>query len=372
MDQLGIWHKITIKIKEKYMKRIIKNIIHKILDKRSYRAFINDYQTNTFSLPKSLIKKINKLGFVADEYVIYDLEHNDPREYISEYEREKYRRKVAGSFKILLDNKIVFYNMMRGFAPLNVMYGYKKNSEYVSFGDYDIADILQEKGKMIFKKTSGGGGHGFILLEYKDKQYFKNREVCSMEDIHNLLESENDYLLEEFCYQSDFENKIFPDAVNTIRIVTLVKESGEVIIIHALQRMGSKLGVCVDNASEGGIFATINIKDGTLSTATCSHNSSLVTPEGKLMEFSKHPITGAQIEGVVIPNWTNIKDEIINIHKKIAFTGIPFIAWDIALTNNGFKVIEGNTSCGLELIQRHKGLRHEELGKLYRDFGIIK
>ena len=37
-------------------------------------------QANTFDLCRAEIKKANSLGFTAEEYIIYDLKHNDPAE----------------------------------------------------------------------------------------------------------------------------------------------------------------------------------------------------------------------------------------------------------------------------------------------------
>ena len=109
------------------------------------------------------------------------------------------------------------------------------------------------------------------------------------------------------------------------------------------------------------IFSSIDIKSGTLSSARSYRNNDNV---------KNHPDTNSQIEGVVIPKWNEIKGKIIDIANKFPY--INFIAWDVAVTDDGFSVIEGNASTGLPIFQMFKPLRDEKLGEFYKKMGIIK
>lgn len=331
-------------------------------------------QHSKLNASKDIERKAKSLGFTADEYIIYDLEHNDPKEYLSEFERALYRKKVAGSYKILLDNKIVFYNIMRNFAPVNKIYAYSQCNHiyWLECGFSSIKELVKNNKIIVYKKISGGCGDGFALLEYKDNNFYINRKEVTSETFDQLFDSNDDYLLEEYCKQSDFEDKLFPYAVNTLRIATLEKNYGEIVPIFAFQRMGVKANSCVDNASAGGLFSSINMETGILSSAVCNYDSDFMDKSGGVVRFDIHPVTGTRIEGQKIPDWETILSSVVNLHKQILFTKISFIAWDIALTNDGFKVIEGNATCSMDFLQRETGHRKKLLGELYRKKGIIK
>ena len=71
---------------------------------------------------------------------------------------------------------------------------------------------------------------------------------------------------------------------------------------------------------------------------------------------------------MVIPGWETIVKATESLHERLAFTDIGFIAWDIALTDDGYKVIEGNTSCTMKLMQTFEGARHTEVGNWMRKY----
>lgn len=357
---------------EKHIKNIVKKTVKKYLEKQRKKNFFFK-QKNTFGLSHSEIVKANKLGFTADEYVIYDLKHNNPSDYISEYERDVFRN-YARDYRILLDNKIVFYCIIRNFADTNTIYSYKVNSNYVAFEkgfDKDcILEQLCKKGKIVYKQLNLGGGIGFRLLTYQDGRYSINRKETTISDINSLLNTDN-YLLEEYCEQGQFENNFWPYSVNTIRIITLVKE-GNVIITNAIQRIGIDKEKCVDNASEGGLYAVIDVETGRLNAARSHTKENYLNYNGEIINYPVHPITQAPIKNIVVPGWQELKVSIISLHKKILFTNILFIAWDIALLDSGYKIIEANTSVGLDLVQSdNEGVRNKSIGCWMKDNGYI-
>ena len=84
-------------------------------------------------------------------------------------------------------------------------------------------------------------------------------------------------------------NKLCPDSVNTVRIVTLVTAQGAQMV-YALVRMGMG-GVCVDNVSSGGMYAPVNEHGQLYRPAFCDKT-------GKYYE--RHPVTGTEITGFQI------------------------------------------------------------------------
>lgn len=354
------------------VKLLAKNIIRKLLIARRKSIFLNN-QHNPHELSKAQLRRAKRLGFTPEEYAVYNLNVNDPSEYISEFERSVYRDMVKEQ-RVILDNKVVFYNIIRNFADVNTIWAYKKSGKYVMLEDgYEINSILarlRENGRIVYKKQTAGGGKGFKLLEYGQGQYYINRVTCDEKDIVDLLETD-DYLLEAYCVQSTFEDELCPYSVNTLRIITLSKEN-ECKAIYAIQRMGATQDSVVDNAYMGGLYARIDVLSGQMSSARSRGKGKLFDENGGIIEFDTHPVTGVMIKGRVIPDWDSIVKQVEVLHEKLRFTGLDLIAWDIALTEKGINVIEANTSCAMGLLQNYEGMRKKEVGQWMKERGCLK
>ncbi len=319
---------------------------------------------NPYGISEQEAKKAGKLGFTPEEYAVYQLDQNDPRDYLSEYERELLRD-GAKHYRILFDNKIVFYQFIRNLAPVNTIYGYRKSGQYVAFEegwDADaLFDRLMESGAVVCKRIGAGGGDGFQLLEYRDSLFWINRSVCDAAAIKKILKQDN-CLFEAYCCQSQFENDIWPYAVNTLRLITIMEPGKQANVILALHRFGMDQYKCVDNAHAGGLIARIDMERGVLSGAVCADKTRMTDNNGNLIVYDRHPVTGAAIAGIEIPNWQQIRSKIEQLHTSLAFTSVGFIAWDVALTEKGICIIEGNTSCSMTLMQAFEGMKKKEIG----------
>ncbi len=62
-----------------------------------------------------------------------------------------------------------------------------------------------------------------------------------------------------------------------------------------------------------------------------------------------HPVTGAQIKGITLPNWQKVIDLALAAHALVPDNGI--LGWDIAITPEGACVIECNENTGHEFYQ---------------------
>ncbi len=351
----------------------VRKIIFSLIERRKKLSFLAS-QKNSFGISVAEVSRSKRLGFTPDEYVIYELDKNNPEDYISEWERQCFRNKAI-DYRVLLDNKIVFYFLIKNFAPVNKIFAYKVSGTYIALDDdfiiENVSNAILKNQRLVYKKINSGGGDGFYLIEIRNEKVYINRNECSLNDVQQLIEEDN-YLIEEFCEQSEFENNLWPYSVNTIRIITVKNSSGEIIATNAFQRMGLQEGSCVDNACAGGIYCEIDIDSGIFKKA-CSHSpESLLDANGNKIYYSAHPVSGAQLEGIKVPNWDMLVDNIVELHRKLQFTKIPFIAWDIAMTKNKFKIIEANTSCSVDFLQTFNGARNAPVGNWMKDMGYIK
>ena len=162
--------------------------------------------------------------------------------------------------------------------------------------------------------------------------------------------------------QSKVLNSIYDKTTNTIRMITVRnKDNNKCELIAAVQRIGTKQTIPVDNGSRGGLVAKIDVETGVLSSAKSIQ---------KICDYDNHPDSNNPIKGVKIPNWNKVKNEIVSLMEKLPY--IYFVAWDVLLTEDGVCIIEANSSSGVNIIQLYGGERYGRLGNFYRAHNVIK
>lgn len=288
-------------------------------------------------------------GFNSDRYYMYEFDKNNPKDYLPDlYKRRTI--KLDGKYAILLNDKKLFDHMTRDIIPSNILYGEiidKKIYIDHKLSDHEnLKELLYEKRDLIVKRRSDGGGKGVYWLSYHEDQIMVDRVNVSIDEFLLSLDFRHEYLITEYIRQADYANKIFPYTSNTIRVQTMRDpDNGEVFISLAVHKFGTKASIPTDNQSKGGIVAAVDIETGIIGRP-CNY-----TNIERLTYYDVHPDTHEVIEGVRIPKWKEITDEIIGYAEKLDY--LPYIGWDIVVTNSGVRVIEGNshTGIGLQMFQ---------------------
>lgn len=143
-----------------------------------------------------------------------------------------------------------------------------------------------------------------------------------------------DLVVQEGLIQSQTLSEINKSSVNTVRLLTLLKQDGTVKIYSAILRMGIN-GAKVDNASSGGI--TVGIKeDGRLKT--CAYSAVGV-------RYDSHPTSGVKFDNYMIPNYDKVKSLVKE--QALYFPHFRLVSWDIAIDGDDRPVIiEANLHFG--------------------------
>jgi len=156
-------------------------------------------------------------------------------------------------------------------------------------------------------------------------------------------------LVEDFVTQHPELMKLSPSGLNTVRIITQISE-GRVDILGA--RLRISLNSQVDNMAAGNLAAPIDIQTGIVIGPGVFSD---ITKEDK----AQHPITGYDIIGFKVPEWNGILD--LARRAALLTPENKSIGWDIAITENGLELIEGNHNWCKLLFQMpvKKGLKSE-------------
>ncbi len=194
----------------------------------------------------------------------------------------------------------------------------------------DVIAFMKKHSEFMAKPIDGGCGHG---IEKINTSNYK-----SLNEIYDKLTDENNnFELEEVIKQHPEVSKIYPDAINTVRVVTILKDNVPHIIC-AYFRIGN--GKYVDNFNSGGMVAPVNELTGEAMDRAIDKKKNL---------YENHPQTGSKIKGFKFPDW----DKAISMCKE-ASKVVPqmgYIGWDVCFTPNGPIFVEGNEFPGHDIYQ---------------------
>ena len=193
----------------------------------------------------------------------------------------------------------------------------------------DVQQFLNTHEVFMSKPYDGLGGHGVEKVYTRDISDFRAyHEQC----IANRI------FLEELVIQHEGMNVLCPASVNTIRIMTF-NDHGKPRIFWLGLRIGNGVNP-VDNFHAQGLAASIDMETGKLVGNALDKD---------LREFTHHPATGTQIDGFQIPCFEEAKELVLKaatMSDKILVVG-----WDVAISQSGPVLIEGNRRPGFDMVQ---------------------
>ena len=297
----------------------------------------------------SPLRKIwmNLHGFTSDQCVLYCLDRERMKEYLSEF--DWYRsRWINEPFDKMLNNKVVFSEAIRPYVKTPELYAVKNSNVIVAFDgsgeaktSQDLVSLVLSNHDVFMKPIATGKGEGAYYLSFHDDVLRINGNEATADEMKELFDSSDGWFLSEKIDQHPYLDEIYDKTTNTIRLITLRDpKTGELKVFFAVQRIGTSSTIPVDNGSKGGLVSKIDLETGSLSEARSLHN---------LDCYTHHPDSGAPIQGVTIPGWERIKKTALDLAKKFPY--LLFIAWDLLPIEDGVCLIEANSSSGPNIIQ---------------------
>ncbi|HEX2524840.1 MAG TPA: sugar-transfer associated ATP-grasp domain-containing protein [Geminicoccus sp.] len=149
------------------------------------------------------------------------------------------------------------------------------------------------------------------------------------------------YLFEETLVQHPALSAIYPNSINTVRVLTCGEPGEPAAAVAAILRLGMS-GSVVDNASQGGIFVGLDLKTGKLFPQA----REFFKHGGKV--YDKHPDTGFRFEGAQVPGFPGV---LATAESAAVHVPLELIGWDIAVTEAGPVIVEGNSSPHLPMME---------------------
>lgn len=278
-------------------------------------------------------------------YEFYNFSHYKRKQFITEGYLKKLDRRFNGG----LDNNSIAVSVLSDKHLFN-----KKFSDFVhrkwiisdNLTKEDFHIFCKELSEVIVKPLNGIQGKGIYKANVKDDS--------DIDVIYNEIISSK-FIIEEVIKQHPDISLINSTSINTVRIFTVKKCNGDIIVSDAAFRVG-RFGKSTDNYHAGGIAFALDRDTGMVISRGIDENAN---------SYYVHPDSNITMLGLRIPYWENVKKTCIEAHKKIFQLG--YIGWDVVILEDGnIELIEGNTFAGVTDLYQAPSLDGRK--KAYDDF----
>ncbi|QCC50352.1 sugar-transfer associated ATP-grasp domain-containing protein [Halapricum salinum] len=322
-------------------------------------------------------------GFVPSADGLYDFETHSVDAYLSTRQHVR-TREINGHWRHLVENKLAGHWLLSPFEaerqPVHgvVIDGRAFPADRVATEDgvemttprvanatpatEFVADRIDEEGEIVLKPVFGGRGEGIDFASREDDSYRLNDELVTDREFRRRMSDLDGYLVAGFVEQAKYADALYPDATNTVRVLT-VHEDGEAFVAASIHRIGTAESAPADNCSQGGLTAAIDLETGRLSEATT------IDPTERPW-FASHPESDARIEGTTVPGWDRIRKRVTAIAADLPY--LPYLGWDLVVTGEEtFRVLELNNLVGVESLQVHGPLLADaRVRRFYERHGV--
>lgn len=264
-----------------------------------------------------------RYGISYSEYVLFhfdQLNGKGRRVFIGDCCRKKYYMRLNN-----IEDVSIFKNKYSCYERFSEFYHRKAILFDAKCGKHNFLDLLQKefpRGAFI-KPLTASGGFGIERVS-------PQTVLEAVDDLYEIMKRQlsGKFIIEEIVEADSRIAMLNPSSLNTVRVITILDKNNDPHIIGFFLRAGKK-GSIVDNAASGGIICQLS-DEGIIKRC--------VDKSGQ--EYIRHPDSGIMLLGYQVPRWA----EAIALAKTLA-TKVPsvrFCGWDLALTPNGWVMIEGN------------------------------
>jgi len=315
---------------------------------RTLYRFIREDPSRNEDLPLRTKIGMWRRGFHANRYYYYDLKNNDCCQYVSDlYNLLTYPKN--GLYSALIDNKMYLPVYLHRFADHLPDYYFLIGSGHVFrlYGDRTVVPAdspefrdaffsLVQNRPCIGKPVGKSCGEGVIVFEYRAGAFYVNNKPYSSEDLWSLVKTQRNYLICERIEQHPYSVALSPNTTNTIRLLTCWDPAtNQPFIARGFHRIGRPTMYGADNGALGGLITAIDVEKGTLGRIA-------YISKGRVEYRNEHPDSGVPVSGTVIPRFASVASTVIRMCYELNY--VPYIAWDIVVTDDSFKVLELNSN----------------------------
>lgn len=311
----------------KYLvKRVMKMDYKNMLDKIS--RIHKETGRGRIAIFNDMRKCAVKYGAGYSDYDLFEMYR------LTDEERDTYITRGRNNDLVIKYNDVNYYHIFNNKSEFDFYFKDFIKRDFIDVNSSkkeDVIKFMKKHSVFMAKPVVGTCGKGIEKIDVHN--------YASLDDIYGYLSREGvNYVLEEIIQQHPKVSSIYPDSINTVRIVTIVDDEGEPHVICAYFRIGN--GKYVDNFNSGGMVTPVNEETGEVLDKALDKKKNL---------YECHPVTKTTIKGFLFPDW-NKAIELVKKASKVV-PEMRYIGWDVCFTPDGPILVEGNEFPGHDLYQ---------------------
>ena len=314
-----------------------------------------DYK-NMLKITKNVSKKAKKPFLVILFDIIYcgfkyQSGYYDYQEFefylLNKEERKTYLTRGINNSLVKKYNNKEYWHLLQDKIEFNKKFDKYLDRDWIDLRNTTLEDFkkfLKNKKSVIAKELDNCGGKGISIIENKG----------DIKKIRDELINNKQYLVEELIKQHKKIDKLYNGSVNTLRFFTFF-DGKETHILNSIFKIGNN--GFVDNFSSGGMYTFLDKKGKVICPAIDQADN----------KIEIHPTSKERIIDFEIPNFDKACKLVKEASKEIP--EIQYIGWDVAITDKGACLVEGNEFPGVFQIKPSfdKG-KHEGILKEYKKY----
>lgn len=325
------------------------------------KKIVNDW--NTCSLPVAEKLWAVEHGFLPSSIQLYGLNESNYKLYLSDFD---YRRihPINNHFAFWINDKItlknifaspiqsitnpdVYYNLMPEY------YLYVENDGHFSYlmdspleikkdEDY-LLNLLRMKKILALKPSNGGGGYGFVKLQYIDNKILWNNETIDEDELKQKQLSLNGYIVTEYLNQHTDFDCICDKSACTLRVLVVKNtenkfNGGDLEIVASYARFGTEVSGGACNMHAGAVAISYDSNHGNYGDFFFRYRG---FAEGNKTRFAEHPDSKISLKGKKLPEYEKVKDVVLTACNYLS--SLEYFGVDVVITNDEVKILEINS-----------------------------
>lgn len=210
-------------------------------------------------------------------------------------------------------------------------------------------DAMLPRANLFLKPLGGRGGRGCERWVFRGDGLYANQQGMTLNadallrHIQDLARKE-DYIVQESLAPHPDLRDVSMNVLTSCRMMSVKNAQGGFEVTHAVFKSSTKPEAIVDNFHKGGIVSRVDISTGQIGPAS---DAGVGRP---CVWYDTHPLTGARIAGRTLPLWPETMELVRKAHA--AFPDRIVVGWDVAISERGPVILEGNVQSGCDMIQR--------------------
>ena len=206
---------------------------------------------NSVGILADVVKCGLKYGAGFNDYLLCEFYN------LTDAQRATYITRSVNNTLVSLLNDREYYHFFDNKSEFYTTFGKYIGRQWLDFGkatQKEFEDFMASRDTIMVKPDSSSGGFGVNKLSKGD--------FPSLAAMYQKLKEEHIGVIEDVLQQHEVLNQLNPSSINTLRVVTILNESGP-HIVYAHIRIGNS-DRPVDNLHSGGMFAPIDLDKGVI------------------------------------------------------------------------------------------------------------